>query len=617
MKRIVRAVSLIVCLPLFVAVAAKGQAPPSDSGKLAYFHLTGTFPESPESPNPFDMLTKMDQPRSFKELLDRLKKAREDNAVKGVVLTFENLGMGLAQLQELREAVRQVRAADKDVYIHAEEMNTGLYALATCASHICMVPTGDLWLIGIYGEQPYLKGSLDKLAVEADFMHFEEYKAAAEIFYREGPSPEAEANMNWLLDGIHEAIVNMIADARQMPPDKVGALIDNGPYTAEDALKLGLIDSVKHRQDFVADLKQRYGGAEIVKNYGKDTGPEIPDDFFGAVTFFMNMLKGAVKESTAPSVGIVYVEGMILPGSGEPQNPLLGGGGAYSTPIRKALDKAAEDDTVKAVVLRVDSPGGSALASEIILDASKRVAAKKPLIVSMGNVAGSGGYYVACGANAIFADETTITASIGVVGGKLVTTGFWNKLGVNWHEYARGQNAAIMSSAHRFSDRERGKISDYMEGVYKTFKGHVVAARGDKLAKPIGEIAGGRVFTGKQALDLGLVDKLGGLGDAIKYAAAQAKVVDYEVRVIPRPKDPLEMLMTLFGGQEEEDEEITASPARSWLLAPDSPLTQGLLPVLQHLDPQRVQAVLRTFQCLELIDREGVIAVMPEVIIEY
>ncbi len=613
MKYVVRAIVCTLCLTLFVAAPASGQLKSGDSGKLAYFHLTGSLTESPGAPNPLDMLMNMDRPKTFKEVLDRFKKARDDDSVKAVLLTFESPSIGFAQLQELRQAMSQVRAADKDIYVHAEQLFTGLYTLATAASHISLVPTGDLWLTGFYGEQPYLKGLLDHMRVETDFEHFEEYKSAGEIFYRESPSPEAEANLNWLLDGLYEAMVSMIAADRQLSPEKVKALIDNGPYTAKQALKGGLIDSVKHRQDFIQELKERYDDAKIVKNYGKDEGPDIPDDFFGMFKFIMDTIKGAGKESTAPAVGIVYVEGAIMVGSGKQASP-FSAGGAFSAPVRKALGKAAKDDSVKAVVLRVDSPGGSALASEIILDASKRVAAKKPLIVSMGNVAGSGGYYVACGSDAIFADETTITASIGVVGGKLITTGGWNALGINWYEIQRGQNAAIMSSARHWNDRERAKIKGYMEEVYETFKGHVTACRGDKLTKPIGEIAGGRVFTGKQALELGLVDKLGGLNDAIKFAAAQANISDYEVRIIPRPKDPIEMLLEMFGGGDDDDEEVVM-PATPRLFTWDSPVMQGILPVLQRLDPHRVEAIMRALHRLELIHSEGVITMMPQEII--
>ena len=195
------------------------------------------------------------------------------------------------------------------------------------------------------------------------------------------------------------------------------------------------------------------------------------------------------------------------------------------------------------MVLRVNSPGGSAVASEIILNATKRVKAKKPFVVSMGSVAGSGGYYVSMGADTIFADASTITASIGVLGGKFATTDMWNKIGITWDSSRRGANAGLLSSDAVFTEAERKKMQGWMNDIYGVFKGHVVAARGAKLKKPIDELAAGRVFTGQQALELGLVDKIGTLDDAIQHVAEQAKLKDYEVRVYPEPKNFMEVLV--------------------------------------------------------------------------
>lgn len=408
----------------------------------------------------------------------------------------------------------------------------------------------------------------------------------------------------WLLDGLYEDIVKLIADSRGFSAEKVRRLIDGGPYSAEDALKAGLIDSVKHRQDFVADLKTRYGDdVEIVTDYAKRSMFDIPDgNIFAAFEALMKLFNPVPAVYTDPSVAVVYVEGAIQTGSAE--KSLFGtSAGAFSTTIRKALDTAASDDSVKAVVLRVDSPGGSALASEIILDAAKRVAAKKPIVVSMGNVAASGGYYVTCASEMIFADRTTITASIGVIGGKIVTTGMWDKLGVNWHAVQRGEMAGIMSTAQPFSDPQRVRIRHYMKTIYEVFKGHVVAARGDKLTKPIGEIAGGRVFTGRQALELGLVDKIGGIEDAIKYAAGKASLGEYEIRVIPEPPS----IFDFFGGGKDNDEFV-----RSGLSLVDLPLFRTLLPTIARVDPIRAGAIIRALRRIELIHDEHVITMMPD-----
>jgi protease-4 len=298
-----------------------------------------------------------------------------------------------------------------------------------------------------------------------------------------------------------------------------------------------------------------------------------------------------------------------MTGEAEP-NPFGGSGGAFSTTIRKGLDEAADDGSVKAVVLRVDSPGGSALASEIIYDAVQRVRAKgKPVVVSMGNVAASGGYYVSCGADHIFADPTTITASIGVVGGKMVTTGMWDWMGITWHPYQRGENADIMTSAKPWDEQERAKILDWMNEVYAIFKGHITDHRGKKLTKPIDEMAGGRVYTGRQALDLGLVDEMGGLNAAIKKAADLATIGDYELRVLPKPKGLFDFIREAASGEDTERISIRAGAPK--LFGMDSPILQTALPVLSTLDPQRTKALHQALIKLQLMHEEHVVLMSP------
>lgn len=585
------------------AIRNFGKSKKEVSRQIAYFEIKGQLTETPVKIPP---LFGNEPPLSLKSLLERFKEARQDPDVVAVVIDLQEALLGMAQLQEIHAAMRKFAAVDKEVFVHADALTTGRYTAATGASHISLVPTSELWLVGLYGETPYLRGALDKIGCTPDFEQCGDFKSAGEIFTRTGPSEEAESMVNWLLDGIYEDMVELIADSRGMSTGEVRKLIDNGPYTAEEALDAGLIDSVQHRQDFIADLKSRYGDSvKVVADYGERDEWDVPEDPFAMLAWLMKMFHPSQKAFTEPSVAIVYVEGVIVPGSAAP-SPFGPTSGAFSTTIRKALDKAAEDDSVKAVVLRVDSPGGSALASEIILDATKRVAAKKPLIVSMGNVAGSGGYYVACGAETIFADSSTITASIGVISGKIVTTGMWDKLGVSWHPQQRGAMAALLSSATPFTDAERAKLRHYMETVYEIFKGHVTAARGDRLANPIDELAGGRVFTGSQALELGLVDKIGGLEDAIKFAAKRAKLGEYEIRVIPEPPN----IFDLFMGSVGEDEFVRAVTGDRLVLV-DHPLFRAMLPTLAKADPLRYRAVIQALKRIELVHEEGVVLMMP------
>ncbi|MEK6674440.1 MAG: S49 family peptidase, partial [Planctomycetota bacterium] len=389
---------------------------------IACFRLEGPLAETPTSIPP---LLGGKPPLSLLELLERLKEARQDKSVTAVVMDVQNAQLGIGQWEEIHESIRKFEAVDKQVFVHADRLTTLTYAAATAASHISVVPTGDIWLTGLYSETPYLRGMLDKIGVVPDVEQCGNFKTGGEFITRKEPSEESKKMTKWLLDGLFDSMVERMAKSRKTTPLKLKGLIDNGPYSAEDALKAGLVDSVRYRQDFIKDLKTRYGQAiKFVADYGETDGDEIPQDFFAMMNWMMEMLNPSPKEYTEPSVAIVYVDGMIQEGAVEP-SPFGTPEGAFSTTIRKALDEAADDGSVKAVVLRVDSPGGSALASEIIWNATQRVAAKKPFVVSMGNVAGSGGYYVSCGAETIFADHTTITASIGVLSGKLVTTGGW------------------------------------------------------------------------------------------------------------------------------------------------------------------------------------------------
>lgn len=574
---------------------------------VAVFTLKGALTESPAD----EMLALFGEPStSLRQLVDRMKQAAEDSSVKAVVILDEGGQLGIAQLEELRQAMQRLRAAGKDVYVNADSLTMGKYALLCGATRISVVPTGDVWLNGMFGEQPYLRGLLNKISVTPDFLTCGAYKSAAEIFMREGPSAEADAMMNWLFDGIYATMVDLIASGRNVTPDKVKGWIDTGLFSAERAKEAGIIDAVEHRQQFQEMLKTKYG-SEVVfdRKFGQKKQPTL--DFsspFGIFKLWGEILAGSQKPKTAKdTIGVVYVEGPIMVGRKEP-SPFGGGASAMSSDIRKALDDAASDDGIKAVVLRVNSPGGSAVASEIILDATRRVKARKPLVVSMGNVAGSGGYYVACGADTIFADSSTITGSIGVVGGKFATTEMWKKVGITWKAYQRGASAGIMSSAATFSPEERAKIQGWMDEVYGVFKGHVTAIRGKKLTKPIDEIAGGRVYTGKQALDLGLVDKLGTLQDAIAFAAGQANVSDYDVRVVPEPKNLIEQLIEELSGGKKED------TGRLLQASTSLPLWELAVPHLVGLDPQRVSAVREAFIQLNTLQSEGVVLMMPPVV---
>ena len=572
----------------------------------AHFHLSGALSESP-MPDAFGLLAA--EMTSLRTLVARIDEASADKNVKAVVLTYGGMSFGFGQLEEIRAAIGRLKAAGKTVYVHAEAMSTSVYSLLCAGDYLSVAPQSSLWLTGMYGESLYVKGLLDKINVQTDFMHMGDYKSAAEMLTRTGPSAPAEENVNWLLDGLYGSVVDMIAASRGKTPAQVRDLIDHGPYLAEEALEKGLIDAVQTREAFLAHIKADMAEpAKIDNRYGREKRAQVnltsPLAFFTILSELFKPSPTAGKDCVA----LIYVEGAIMPGYG--QSGLFGSSAAaFSGDIRKALETAAQDDSVKAVVMRVDSPGGSAEASEVILNATRQVRADKPFIVSMGDVAGSGGYYISCGADTIFADEATITASIGVVGGKLVTQSMWDALGINWVGYKRGANSDMLSSAAPFNESQRKVLERYMQKVYDVFKGHVAEGRANKLRKPLDEMSGGRVYTGKQALELGLVDRIGGLKQAIEYAADKASLTDYDIRVIPRPTDFVTMLMEELSGEGQRPTDIALPDATSLLAGHPGLMTA--FDLLRKTEPQRARALYQALQRIELIRREGVIMMMP------
>lgn len=586
------------------AAAQDSQETKSGPATVAVFSLRGELTEKPmDTDFPFAMSSSIE---SLKDLTARLRQAGTDDSVKAILLLNGSMSMGLAQAQELRSVLDEIREQGKPVLAHADTLTTRQYALLSGATRLSMVPTGYMFITGLYGENVFLRGLLDKMGVTPDFFTCGEYKSAAEMFMRREPSPEAAEMDEWLFDSIFQTLVEQIAAGRGASAKAVRGWIDRGVYTAERAKDAGIIDAVEHRQDLEVHLRERFGSdLKLDFSYGKKKQQSL--DFstpMGVLQFYAQLLQPPRKtKSDKDAVAIVYLEGPIMPGSS--QGGLFDVGGAYSTPIRRNLDKVAEDDTIKAVVFRVNSPGGSAVASEIILDATRRVAQKKPLIISMGNVAASGGYYVACGAETIFADRSTITGSIGVVTGKLATTEAWRKIGINWTPVKRGKNAGLLSSGSTFSDSERAVMQAYMDDVYEVFKGHVTRSRGDRLTKQIDEIAGGRVYTGEQAAELGLVDEIGSLQDAIAFAARKAQLEDYEIRVVPRPKNFIEMLLSDLGGEEDDQQSLHLQTGSG------SGLLDAAIPLLRGLQPDRFRAAYQALQQLSILEHERVMLTAP------
>jgi protease-4 len=587
-----------------------------ESDVVALFKIKGPMTEQPTDMGLGPLLGEEAPPNMF-DLLQSLRKARSDKNVRAVIFEIEDAQLGLAQIQELRAQFKALRAAEKDVLIFCETLHNGTLMLGSSASQLTLMPTGVAAFNGLYGEGLYFKNLLDKIGLEADIIHCGAYKSAGEPFYRTGPSPEADEQTNRLLDSVFEQLIAEVADSRGLAPDKVRELVDVGFFSAKEALEAKLVDKLDYREDFIAGVKKRYGeDTKVATNYGDKKGPELDLKAgpFAIFNLFADLMKGPEK-STKKAIAVVYVEGPITSGKSEPS--LFGGiSNAGSATVRKAIADAAKDDKVKALLLRVDSPGGSAIASEVICEATKRFKATgRPVIVSMGNVAGSGGYYVSTLGDMIFAEPGTITGSIGVVGGKIVTKGLWDWVGVTSHEYKRGKFSDAMNTNRKFSDEERALIEKFMNRVYAEFKGRVTEGRGDKIKGDLEALAGGRVYTGKEALAIGLVDKLGGFADAVKFTAGQADLgSDYELRIYPRPKNLMDILAEALGAKEKENE--FSSRTAAWTTVgpsfADLPAVGAAIQAMQAVDPAKAAQLKDFVRYVQMLADENVLLVSPE-----
>lgn len=602
---VIRAARTLICAAVVLATCATTYA----QQRLLRLKLDGAVLETPRGEELFDLSALFgEKSRTLHEITTMIRTAANDSKINGMVLFIEQPQIGLAQADELVRAIRDFRKTGKKVYCYLDSAGNGVYAIASSADYITLSQNSSLDIIGLNAQMSFYKGLLEKLNCNMDMLHCGAYKTAAEPFTRTEPSKENVEMVNWLLDGIYERWVNMIAEGRGQSAEQIRAAVDIAPIMADKALEMKLIDAVGSLNDFREHVRKNHGkDVEVVKKYPEKSGMKM--DFnnpFAMFQIFSKMMEEATATSEKPAVAIVYIEGPIVDGRSE-MDWMSGGGTAGSTTIRHAFEKALEDDNIKAVVVRVDSPGGSALASDIMWEAATRCAKVKPLIVSMGNVAGSGGYYVSIPGDTVFAEETTLTGSIGVVGGKLVWRGlFEDHLGINTFEFQRGKNAGLMSPNRPWSDSERARMTMLLDDIYTQFKGRVMTSRGQRIKGDLEKMAGGRVYTGKQALELGLVDRLGGLHDAITLAAERAKLTDYDVQVLPKPKDIGDIFRKLAGEEKDKAWEVDSEPVLR-----KAPLMQAALQLMGsgHFGP--TQTAMNGILRATILDRARVACFMP------
>ena len=482
-------------------------------------------------------------------LVERLDKAAADGRVKGVVLSIESPDLGRARADEIRAAIGRLRKAGKPVAAHLVGSAPVHYMVALACDTITMPPAATLEITGVRAEVTFFKALLDRLGVQAEILQVGEFKGAGEPLTRSTMSPQLRAQYEAFVGDLFEQLVERIAADRKLAPERVRELVDTGVFTPEAARQAGLIDAVGYEDEVAAALAKRVELAEpkIARDYA---ARKMNNDFsgIGGLVKLVEMLSGQ-KQAAAPGkhkqVAIVHVTGEIAEGKG--RDDLLAGGAAGSDAVIEAIRDAAQDEKVAAIVLRIDSPGGSALASDLIWREAERT--KKPVVASLSDTAASGGYYIAVAADKIVAAPGTLTGSIGVVGGKIAVGNALDRQGVHTDVVSKGKNAGWLSMQTPFSAAEREAFMATMKDVYRLFTTKVATGRKLDVAK-LDALAQGRVFTGRMAKEAGLVDRLGTLDDAIdeaKRLAGLAADDEIERVLLPEPRGLFDDLFGMTG----------------------------------------------------------------------
>ena len=565
-KLIVRFLAILGALWLIgmviVMVAVIGMKGKVPSKTILEANFEQTFMEDvPDTPSAQLLLS---EKQTLRDVVDAIDRGASDDRVVGMIARIGAARIGMAQTQEIRDAVLRFRAHKKFAVAYSETFGefgpgNGAYYLATAFDHIYLQPSGDVGLTGLIMESPFIKGTLSKLGMTFHGDHRYEYKNALD-FYTEtkytGPHKEA---MTAIMTSWFNQMKDGICQARKIAPEKFQALVDAGPYLGKEAVTAQLVDAIAYRDEVYNDVKSKAGdGAELL----------YLDKYLG---------RAGRPHDRGKTVALVFGVGDVTRGKSD-YDPVEGSQNMGSDTVAGAIRTAAEDKDVKAILFRVDSPGGSYVASDAIWREVVRARqAGKPVIVSMGNLAGSGGYFVAMAADKIVAEPGTITASIGVLGGKMLTSGLWDKVGLSWDEVHQGENATMFTGTHDYTPAEWERFEAWLDRVYVDFTSKV--ADGRKLPKEkVLEIAKGRIWSGQDAKNLGLVDELGGYDTALKLAkkaAGVAEAEDVKIVVYPRPKTFFQGVIDRRGPDNSDKEALGQTLAK---------ILEVVQPVARQLD---------------------------------
>lgn len=561
LKRVCMAVGALVLISgtismfLTAKLYSDLEAPALPEQFVLYLPLEEGFVEHHNEGGPYALGSNI----TIREVVETLDKARKDDRVKGLVSVLQGGQYGLSHIEELRAALKRFRDSGKFAYIYASsygEIGRGLsyYYLASAYDEIWVQPLGVVSIDGIRADMPFLKAALEEIGIEPEFQQRKSYKSVFESFTASKMSPETREATTALLDDIGARMVREIAADRDMSEKIFKQKIDQGLFTAESALNNKLVDTVDYSDVLTSRIKQditgdpddetlKYVGLKTYKySLSKDESPMFKLPAFGAVPFKDD------RARTKPTIALIYAVGTLMENKGgEMTNGL-----SSAEDVSRNIVNAFKDDDVQAIILRVNSPGGTPAAAERIRRAVIRAQeAGKPVIVSMGPLAASGGYWVSAEADYIFASANTLTGSIGVAGGKFVIAEMWKKLDINWDAVSFGKNADYWSFNRSFTPEQEKRFSEMMDATYNGFVERVARGRGMSLEEAE-NVAQGRVWTGAQAFENGLVDQIGGLDSALDHTSkllGKTSRHDLDIITLPRTKTTLEKLAELLERQ--------------------------------------------------------------------
>jgi protease-4 len=468
--------------------------------------------------------------------VDALHKASRDNRVRSVLLVPSTLNVPYwGKVQEMRDAIVAFRKSGKKVTAFLEYGGDREYYLASAADRVFLMPSSSLDLTGVASYEMFLRGTFDKIGAYPDFVHIGDYKTAPNQYTQKGFTPAHREMAQSLNRDMYEQLVGGIAEGRKKSEDEVRTLLDQGPFVASKALEAGLVDELAYEDE----LDDR------VPELGIDNDRRIEGSDYQRIS------PESVGVRPRSRIAVLYIVGTIASGKGgfDPVNGSIAGSESIVEQIRKIRD----DNSIKAIVLRIDSPGGSSVASDVIwreLKITREENPARPIVTSMSDLAASGGYYIALPADAIVAHPGTLTGSVGIFGGKIVIGGTLGKAGVGTETVISGANADMYSPFTPFTQQQRAKVEEFMQDFYKGFVGKVAESRKSTPEK-IHAVAQGRVWTGRQALQHGLVDALGGLDTAVAMAKERAKIPadeDVQLVVYPERRSFFDAISEQFGG---------------------------------------------------------------------